>query len=131
MYCGLERDGGIFNPQLYLPACITNIFVRRLTSKLNIFSESQKTPPWQDPKFPTECFFLTLHCHHISIVPATRRYQQRLRAIRDVSRMVEDLENTEPIWSKLPNAARSKELLKKWKSQVQVNKYRTCRVRLD
>ena len=89
--------------------------------------KSQKTPPWQDPKFPTECFFLTLHCHHISIVPATRRYQQRLRAIRDVSRMVEDLENTEPIWSKLPNAASNKELLKKWKSQVQrLNKSKLC-----
>jgi hypothetical protein len=44
--------------------------------------------------------------------------------------MVEDLENTEPIWSKLPNAASNKELLKKWKSQVQVNRYRTSRVRL-
>ncbi|CAG2202437.1 UBE4B [Mytilus edulis] len=81
--------------------------------------KSEKKPPWQDPKFPTECFFVTLHCHHLSIVPATRRYQQRLKAIRDVSRMVDELENTEPIWSKLPNAARNKELLKKWKSQVQ------------
>lgn len=89
--------------------------------------KSQKNPPWQDPKFPTECYFLALHCHHISIVPATRRYQTRLRAIRDVSRMVEDLENTEPIWSKLPNASRNKELLKKWKSQVQrLNKSKLC-----
>lgn len=108
-----------------------HIYLSWITHILNyFFAESQKTPPWQDPKFPTECFFLTLHCHHISIVPATRRYQQRLRAIRDVSRMVEDLENTEPIWSKLPNAARNKELLKKWKSQVQVNRYRTSRVTL-
>ncbi|XP_052081339.1 ubiquitin conjugation factor E4 B-like isoform X2 [Mytilus californianus] len=89
--------------------------------------KSEKKPPWQDPKFPTECFFVTLHCHHLSIVPATRRYQQRLKAIRDVSRMVDELENTEPIWSKLPNAARNKELLKKWKSQVQrLNKSKLC-----
>lgn len=82
--------------------------------------EAKGTPPWQDPKFPTECFFLTLHCHHLSIIPAVRRYQRRLRAIRDLNRMVEDLENTESQWSQFPHAARNKEMLKKWKSQVQV-----------
>lgn len=82
--------------------------------------KAKETPPWQDPKFPTECFYLTLHCHHLSIIPAVRRYQRRLRAIRDLNRMVEDLENTESQWSQFPHAARNKEMLKKWKSQVQV-----------
>lgn len=88
---------------------------------------SKETPPWQDPKFPTECFFLTLHCHHLSIIPAVRRYQRRLRAIRDLNRMVEDLENTESQWSQFPHAARNKEMLKKWKSQVQrLQKSKLC-----
>lgn len=85
------------------------------------FNQAKGTPPWQDPKFPTECFFLTLHCHHLSIIPAVRRYQRRIRAIRDLNRMVEDLENTESQWSQFPHAARNKEMLKKWKSQVQVD----------
>nr|XP_046223628.1 LOW QUALITY PROTEIN: ubiquitin conjugation factor E4 B-like [Oncorhynchus gorbuscha] len=38
-----------------------------------------------DPKFPTECFFLTLHTHHLSIVPGCRRYIRRLRAIRELN----------------------------------------------
>lgn len=88
--------------------------------------EAKETPPWQDPKFPTECFFLTLHCHHLSIIPAVRRYQRRLRAIRDLNRMVEDLENTESQWSQFPHAARNKEMLKKWKSQVQVRWNHHC-----
>ncbi|XP_033763599.1 LOW QUALITY PROTEIN: ubiquitin conjugation factor E4 B-like [Pecten maximus] len=89
--------------------------------------QSQKTPPWQEPKFPTECFFLTLHCHHLSIIPVSRRYQRRLRAIRDLNRMVEEMEAAEPQWSLLPNASRNKELLKKWKSQAQrLQKSKLC-----
>ncbi|XP_048766609.1 ubiquitin conjugation factor E4 B-like [Ostrea edulis] len=88
---------------------------------------SKGSPPWQDPKFPTECFFLTLHCHHLSIIPATRRYQRRLRAIRDLNRMVEDLENSESQWGQFPHAVRNKEMLKKWKSQVQrLQKSKLC-----
>ena len=37
---------------------------------------------WKDPKFTTECWYLTLYAHHLSILPCIRRYQRRLRAIR-------------------------------------------------
>uniref|UniRef100_A0A2K5Q7F2 Ubiquitin conjugation factor E4 n=1 Tax=Cebus imitator TaxID=2715852 RepID=A0A2K5Q7F2_CEBIM len=43
-------------------------------------------PPFSEPKFPTECFFLTLHAHHLSILPSCRRYIRRLRAIRELNR---------------------------------------------
>ncbi|XP_013412896.1 ubiquitin conjugation factor E4 B [Lingula anatina] len=73
---------------------------------------------WQDAKFPTECYFLTLHSHHLSILPITRKYQRRLRAMRDLTRMIEELENHEPQWKHLPTvASRNRELLKRWKSQ--------------
>ncbi|KAM7098444.1 ubiquitin conjugation factor E4 B isoform 2-T2 [Molossus nigricans] len=42
-------------------------------------------PPFSEPKFPTECFFLTLHAHHLSILPSCRRYIRRLRAIRELN----------------------------------------------
>lgn len=44
--------------------------------------------PFSEPKFPTECFFLTLHAHHLSILPSCRRYIRRLRAIRELNRCV-------------------------------------------
>ncbi|XP_041377968.1 ubiquitin conjugation factor E4 B-like [Gigantopelta aegis] len=82
--------------------------------------KKSKKPPWhQDIKFPTECFFLTLHCHHLSITPIIRKYQRRLRAIRDLNRMVDELESAESQWKILSTAGRNKELIKKWKSQLQ------------
>ena len=75
---------------------------------------------WQDPKFPTECFFLTAHCHHLSVLPISRKYQRRLRAIRDLQHMIEEIQNAEPQWKDHPSAERNKALLKRWKSQVKV-----------
>lgn len=52
----------------------------------------------------------------------TRKYQRRLRAIRDLNRMIEELEGVESQWKLLPMATRNRELLKRWKSQSQVTK---------
>lgn len=54
--------------------------------------------PWSDVNFSSECFFLTLHCHHLSIVPIIRKYLRRVRAIRDLTRMIEELEGSHPQW---------------------------------
>nr|KAF6472833.1 ubiquitination factor E4B [Molossus molossus] len=59
-------------------------------------------PPFSEPKFPTECFFLTLHAHHLSILPSCRRYIRRLWAIRELNRTVEDLKNNESQWKDSP-----------------------------
>ncbi|XP_012681583.2 ubiquitin conjugation factor E4 B isoform X1 [Clupea harengus] len=71
-----------------------------------------------EPKFPTECFFLTLHAHHLSILPGCRRYIRRLRAIRDLNRTVEELKNSESQWKDLPLASRHREMLKRCKTQL-------------
>lgn len=83
---------------------------------------------WQEPKFPTECFFLTLHCHHLSILPACRKYQRRLRAIRDLQRMAEEMQAAEAQWKDLPATAnRNRALVKKWKSQAKrLSKSKAC-----
>lgn len=73
---------------------------------------------WQDPKFPTECYFLTLHAHHLSVAPVARKYQRRLRELRDLQRMVDEMELNESHWAALPAAHRNRLLLKRWKSQV-------------
>ena len=85
------------------------------------FSESDAHPPWQDPKFPTECFYLTVQSHRLSILASVRKYQRRLRAIRDLTRLVEEMEAAEIHWGHIPAiAGRNRELVKKWKSQSQV-----------
>ncbi|XP_043227307.1 ubiquitin conjugation factor E4 B-like [Amphibalanus amphitrite] len=71
---------------------------------------------WIDPTFHTECWYLTLHCHHLSILPATRKYQHRLRAIRDYQRLIDDLKSSEAQWKDTPHAARNKQMLAKWKN---------------
>ncbi|XP_037236107.1 ubiquitin conjugation factor E4 B isoform X1 [Falco biarmicus] len=74
--------------------------------------------PFSEPKFPTECFFLTLHAHHLSILPSCRRYIRRLRAIRELNRTVEDLKNNENQWKDSPLATRHREMLKRCKTQL-------------
>ncbi|KAI1231555.1 hypothetical protein IHE44_0008010 [Lamprotornis superbus] len=74
--------------------------------------------PFCEPKFPTECFFLTLHAHHLSILPSCRRYIRRLRAIRELNRTVEDLKNNESQWKDSPLATRHREMLKRCKTQL-------------
>ncbi|CAG2064968.1 unnamed protein product, partial [Timema podura] len=46
-----------------------------------------KTHKWREPKFPTQCWFLTLHLHHTSLLPACQKYQRRLRALRDLQKL--------------------------------------------
>nr|XP_057939432.1 ubiquitin conjugation factor E4 B isoform X3 [Doryrhamphus excisus] len=73
---------------------------------------------FSEPKFPTECFFLTLHTHHLSILPGCRRYIRRLRAIRELNRTVEELKNSENQWKDSPLASRHREMLKRCKTQL-------------
>uniref|UniRef100_A0A0V0G5H1 Ubiquitin conjugation factor E4 B n=1 Tax=Triatoma dimidiata TaxID=72491 RepID=A0A0V0G5H1_TRIDM len=77
-----------------------------------------KKSQWKEPKFPTQCWFLTLHCHNIALLPAMQRYQRRLRSLRDLQKLVDEMLNSEEQWKSLPFAARNKELIKRWKHQI-------------
>ncbi|KAG9482477.1 ubiquitin conjugation factor E4 B isoform X2 [Eleutherodactylus coqui] len=79
---------------------------------------NQESSSFSEPKFPTECFFLTLHAHHLAILPSCRRYIRRLRAIRELNRTVEELKNNESQWKDSPLAARHREMLKRCKTQL-------------
>ncbi|KAJ1145164.1 hypothetical protein NDU88_011455 [Pleurodeles waltl] len=87
----------------------------------------QDSSLFTEPKFPTECFFLTLHAHHLAILPSCRRYIRRLRAIRELNRTVEELKNTEPQWKDSPLAVRHREMLKRCKTQLKrLVRYKAC-----
>ncbi|XP_067302049.1 ubiquitin conjugation factor E4 B isoform X2 [Pseudorasbora parva] len=110
---------------IFHPKCRLNL--SREETRLNATMEDLKSwltelhedpSKFSEPKFPTECFFLTLHAHHLSILPCCRRYIRRLRAIRDLNRTVEELKNSENQWKDSPLASRHREMLKRCKTQL-------------
>ena len=50
--------------------------------------ESDGSVDWTEPKFPTECFFFDLRALGLSIVPNTRKYSRRIRAIRELTNLI-------------------------------------------
>lgn len=70
------------------------------------------------PNFQTHCWFLTLHAHHLAIMPAIQRYNKRLRAIKEIRRMVDELQNTRSQWENSSLAARNKQLYDRFAQQL-------------
>ncbi|XP_072512675.1 ubiquitin conjugation factor E4 B isoform X1 [Salminus brasiliensis] len=110
---------------IFHPKCRLNVSVEETRLKATMeelkswLGELHEDPTkFSEPKFPTECFFLTLHAHHLSILPGCRRYIRRLRAIRDLNRTVEELKNSESQWKDSPLASRHREMLKRCKTQL-------------
>ncbi|XP_057335851.1 ubiquitin conjugation factor E4 B [Microplitis mediator] len=89
--------------------------------------ELEKSHKWTEAKFPTQCWFLTLHCHHIALMPALQKYRRKLRALRDLQKMLDDLQATESSWKDAPYAGHNKELIKRWKQQLKrLSKSKSC-----
>lgn len=86
-----------------------------------------KSMAWKEPNFSTQCWFLTLHCHNIALLPALQRYQRRLRSLRDLQKLVDEMQASEDQWRCLPLAQRNKELIKRWKHQIKkLTKGKAC-----
>ncbi|XP_076874584.1 ubiquitin conjugation factor E4 B isoform X3 [Brachyhypopomus gauderio] len=110
----------IFHPKCRLNVSVEETRVKATIEELKAWLTDLHEDPskFSEPKFPTECFFLTLHTHHLSILPGCRRYIRRLRAIRDLNRTVEELRNSESQWKDSPLASRHREMLKRCKTQL-------------
>ena len=81
----------------------------------------------KEMNFPTECWWLTLYAHHVAVLPIIRRYQRRLRALRELQKMVEELEKNEHAWKNHPSAHQNRAMIKKWKQQIKrQSKSKTC-----
>ncbi|ESO98532.1 hypothetical protein LOTGIDRAFT_174217 [Lottia gigantea] len=103
-----------------------NCSTEDLSSWKNSLKE-QTPPPWQEPKFPTMCFFMTIYCHHLSIIPIIVKYLRRIRFVRQLSHNIEELERLKSQWEKTQAARRNQILLKTWKSQMQrLQKSKLC-----
>ncbi|CAG9829015.1 unnamed protein product [Diabrotica balteata] len=89
--------------------------------------EFGKTHEIQTPNFSTICWFLTLHCHHLSLLPALQKYQRRLRAIKDLQKLLDETVAAEAQWRNTPFANRNKQFIKRWKQQLKkLNKSKIC-----
>ncbi|XP_048520078.1 ubiquitin conjugation factor E4 B isoform X3 [Dendroctonus ponderosae] len=89
--------------------------------------EFNKSYEFHSPNFSTTCWFLTLYCHHLSILPAIQKYQRRLRAIRDLQKLVDETTASEAQWKNTAFASRNKQFIKRWKQQLKkLNKSKAC-----
>uniref|UniRef100_A0A182U099 Ubiquitin conjugation factor E4 B n=1 Tax=Anopheles melas TaxID=34690 RepID=A0A182U099_9DIPT len=73
---------------------------------------------WEQHKFVTHCWFLTLHAHHLGIIPAIQRYNKLLRATKELQRMVDELNATKTQWENTPLARRNKQIRDRCVSQM-------------
>jgi len=71
-----------------------------------------------ESNFHTDCFFLSFMCHHLSIIPTINKYNRRLRVIKEMNRVIEEIKQTEHLWKTTPAAARNKLLLERWQAKV-------------
>lgn len=69
------------------------------------------------PNFPTQCWFLTLHCHHLALLPAIQKYQRRLRVLRELEKLIEDMMDTEAHWRHTPFKLRNRQMVTRWNNQ--------------
>ncbi|XP_058062779.1 ubiquitin conjugation factor E4 B [Anopheles bellator] len=78
----------------------------------------QATKKWEPLKFVTHCWFLTLHAHHLGIIPAIQRYNKLLRATKELQRMVDELNATMSQWENTLLARRNKQMRDRCVNQI-------------
>ena len=97
------------------------------TSSQDFKEFKEKMKGKKEINFPTECWWLTLYAHHVAVLPIIRRYQRRLRALRELQKMVDELEKNEHAWKNHPSAHQNRQMIKKWKQQIKrQSKSKTC-----
>ncbi|XP_077511847.1 ubiquitination factor E4B isoform X2 [Amblyomma americanum] len=68
--------------------------------------------------FSTECLFLALQGAHLGLAPAVARYGRRLRVLRELQRLAQELATAQPLWEASPLAGHNRRLLSKWRTQA-------------
>lgn len=61
---------------------------------------------------------MTLHAQHLAYLPAARRHQRRMRALKDYQKLIDEMQGLEADWSQTPVARRNRELISMWQEQV-------------
>lgn len=99
------------------------------TEYKNWISTANNTPETDAnaKNFSTECWFLALQAHHLAVMPAIQRYNKRLRAIKEIRRMIEELNNTKSQWESSLHRLRNNQLIERFTHQLKkLNKAKRC-----
>lgn len=72
----------------------------------------------EEVKFPTHCWFLTLHAQHLGIIPAIQHYTKLLRGIKELQRLLDELNTTKPQWENTSLARQHLQFKKRWTQQI-------------
>ncbi|CAD5121237.1 DgyrCDS9770 [Dimorphilus gyrociliatus] len=69
------------------------------------------------PKFVTECFYMTIVAHHLSLLPLWNKQKRRERAIKELTKAVNEIKRVEPKWKNTHAERQTRKQLKKLESQ--------------
>ncbi|XP_017025886.1 ubiquitin conjugation factor E4 B [Drosophila kikkawai] len=83
--------------------------------------------PVENANFQTQCWFLTLQAHHLGYLPAIQRYRQKVRAIKELQKLIDELDRTKPHWVNSRYANRNNQFKERWEKQLRkLNRSKTC-----
>lgn len=68
--------------------------------------------------FQTQCWFLTLQAHHLGFMPAIQRYRQKTRAIKELQKLIDEIDRNKAQWENTPFAKRNKQFRDRWLKQL-------------
>lgn len=88
------------------------------TPEAEQFSEEIRLQPQKEANFSTECLFLAMQASHLGVVPAMARYGRRLRVLRELQRLAQEMAASQPLWEDGPAAVHNRRLLAKWRAQA-------------
>ncbi|EDW76160.1 uncharacterized protein Dwil_GK14814 [Drosophila willistoni] len=85
------------------------------------------SPSAETANFQTQCWFLTLQAHHLGYLPAIQRYRQKVRAIKELQKLIDELDRTKPHWVNSRYANRNNQFKERWEKQLRkLNRSKTC-----
>ncbi|XP_030555507.1 ubiquitin conjugation factor E4 B [Drosophila novamexicana] len=146
----LARDGFVINLMSVLQQLSVKIKLDRIDANFHYYSNSlvnieQDTKiryseeeyksflardfsaPAQNVNFQTQCWFLTLQAHHLGYLPAIQRYRQKVRAIKELQKLIDELDRTKPHWVNSRYANRNNQFKERWEKQLRkLNRSKTC-----
>ena len=76
---------------------------------------------FKESNFSTDIFFLTFHAQYLSVISVIHKYMHRMRVIKELDKVVDELVKTKSIWEKTLMAPRNQGLLDKWQKKLKVS----------
>lgn len=83
-----------YNPQCKLKLRHNDTCLKMSSSEYEEWAKEIASGEFKEIKFHSECYFLALISHHLSVIPLIRKYIRRIRQIREYTRIADELEQS-------------------------------------